>query len=439
MILTNEPPNAGPDPLKVQNQVAAGDMSEAFVRLDRCGADAELIDLAKKCLAPEAEQRLPDAGAVAREVRRYLDTVQERLRQAELERTAAEAREKEAKLKVCAERRARRMTIGLAAARGGGIMASTLFAIDANSQKEQVRGQKKEVQRKNEEVQRKNKELGQTNEQLEANVIRGWQSLLAQRVDDRLTAPEMVALEDMAQHRQDPLLERFYKDTTARPELSMLRGRISYVWQAGVGLDQEKRKEVEKLLLPALCAQGLDAKRREELALAAADLGGLSPEPAEALATVEALTLAMAEMGPWVPEDGERLASALATVTNRLEPAKAAEVLLQAMKQTKQAAVLRELAQVLSRVTSRLDPQTAKGFCEAGADLLLKAEPSPDGLGLMYDSDRRWLAYGMIALAPRMAPRGRPRLRDGRRSAQQEGGETAHLLRHAMSGRKYLG
>jgi hypothetical protein len=65
-------------------QAAAGDLEEAFARLDGCGADAELIALAKACLAPAPEARPADAAEVAERVKRYRDEVA--ARQAEGER-----------------------------------------------------------------------------------------------------------------------------------------------------------------------------------------------------------------------------------------------------------------------------------------------------------------------------------------------------------------
>src|SRR5262249_42942040 len=104
-------------------QAAAGDLAEAFTRLDDCGADRALVALCRACLAPRREDRPRDAGDLAGRMAAYQAAVQERLRRAELERAAAEARaEEEAKTrraaegKAAAERRSRRLTAGLAAA-----------------------------------------------------------------------------------------------------------------------------------------------------------------------------------------------------------------------------------------------------------------------------------------------------------------------------------
>ena len=78
VTLTGQPPFTRP------GQAPAGDLEEAFARLDGCGAGAELIGLAKACLAPAPGARPADAAEVAGRVKRYRDEVA--ARQAEAER-----------------------------------------------------------------------------------------------------------------------------------------------------------------------------------------------------------------------------------------------------------------------------------------------------------------------------------------------------------------
>jgi WD40 repeat protein/tRNA A-37 threonylcarbamoyl transferase component Bud32 len=92
---------------------AQADLAKVFARLEGSGADADLVALAKRCLAAEPEERLRDAGIVAEQVTAYLASVQERLRAAEIERAAAEAKGAEARARAAAERRARRLTVVL--------------------------------------------------------------------------------------------------------------------------------------------------------------------------------------------------------------------------------------------------------------------------------------------------------------------------------------
>jgi hypothetical protein len=79
VILTGQPPYTQ------ARQAQAGDVSETFARLDGCGSDAELIGLAKACLAPAPEARPADAAEVAGRLRRYRDEVAARQAQAERE------------------------------------------------------------------------------------------------------------------------------------------------------------------------------------------------------------------------------------------------------------------------------------------------------------------------------------------------------------------
>jgi tRNA A-37 threonylcarbamoyl transferase component Bud32 len=64
-------------------QALAGDVTEAFARLDACGADAELIGLAKACLASAPEARPADAAEVAGRLKRFRDEVATQQAQAE--------------------------------------------------------------------------------------------------------------------------------------------------------------------------------------------------------------------------------------------------------------------------------------------------------------------------------------------------------------------
>src|SRR5262249_2179589 len=116
VILTGAPPFRGATREEIRRRAMQGDLADAFERLDHCGADGELIALAKACLAPALEERPRDAPAVAAAVETQQAEVQERLRQAELARAAAQARAAEEKAKAAAERRARWLTVGLAAA-----------------------------------------------------------------------------------------------------------------------------------------------------------------------------------------------------------------------------------------------------------------------------------------------------------------------------------
>lgn len=119
-ILTGKPPHTGPA-AEAFERVRVGDLTRAFDRLDHSGADAELIAIAKKCLAPNSAERYADASVLARTMAEYRGGIEDRLHRAEMERVRAEAEARE-------QRKRRRVQLALAVAiglvaTGGGALA----------------------------------------------------------------------------------------------------------------------------------------------------------------------------------------------------------------------------------------------------------------------------------------------------------------------------
>jgi serine/threonine-protein kinase len=128
-ILTGWPAFTGRTSTEIDRRAASGDVAEAHARLGACGADAELIALARDCLAVAPSGRPHDARVVAERVSTYRIGVQEKLRAAELATVEAQARADEeskrrglsdrlateAQAHAVAEGRRRRATLGLAA------------------------------------------------------------------------------------------------------------------------------------------------------------------------------------------------------------------------------------------------------------------------------------------------------------------------------------
>ncbi len=106
-ILTGEPPY-GTDFRTALTRAATADLGEARRRLAACGADAALVELCERCLAPAPAARPQDAGVLARELQQYLSSVEQRARDAQLAAVAATTRAE-------AARRTRNLTIALAA------------------------------------------------------------------------------------------------------------------------------------------------------------------------------------------------------------------------------------------------------------------------------------------------------------------------------------
>ena len=93
-ILTGKPPYSGPSTDAIRLKAVRGETADALARLDACGADPELVALCKRCLATERAARPRDAGEVAKAVSAHLAAVEERARQAELDRVRSEEQRK---------------------------------------------------------------------------------------------------------------------------------------------------------------------------------------------------------------------------------------------------------------------------------------------------------------------------------------------------------
>jgi serine/threonine protein kinase/Flp pilus assembly protein TadD len=109
VVLTGKPPYTGKDAEAIRLAAIRGNVADALARLDGCGAEPELIALAKRCLAFEPEQRPANASELARAVASLRAQAEARARQAELDRARAEVHTAE-------QRKRRRVQLALAAA-----------------------------------------------------------------------------------------------------------------------------------------------------------------------------------------------------------------------------------------------------------------------------------------------------------------------------------
>ena len=94
-LLTGQAVHTGHSASETINKAATGQLAEAMERLDRCGADAELVSIARQCLAADRTQRPIDGQAVAALIGAYRQGVEARLHQAEADRASALVREAE--------------------------------------------------------------------------------------------------------------------------------------------------------------------------------------------------------------------------------------------------------------------------------------------------------------------------------------------------------
>ena len=111
-MLTGKPAYVGRF-AELRRKAESADLTDAFSRLDLCGADGELIALARSTLAAEPADRPRDASVVARGVAAYLASVQKRLRASELARVEADAQAKAERMRAESKRMRRKFTVAL--------------------------------------------------------------------------------------------------------------------------------------------------------------------------------------------------------------------------------------------------------------------------------------------------------------------------------------
>jgi tetratricopeptide (TPR) repeat protein/serine/threonine protein kinase len=104
VLLTGKPPYVAATKAEVYRQAKEAALTDAYARLEACGADKALVRLAKGCLTLDLAERPRHAGLVAEAVAAYQAQVQERLQQAEVARA-------QALVKVQEERKRRRVTL----------------------------------------------------------------------------------------------------------------------------------------------------------------------------------------------------------------------------------------------------------------------------------------------------------------------------------------
>jgi len=107
-ILTGKPPYVGENGMEIYRQAVDADLADAHARLQCCGADDELITLAKRSLSANRDDRPRDASVLTNELTGYLHSVEDRLKQAELTAVKATTKAEE-------ESKRRKVTFRLAA------------------------------------------------------------------------------------------------------------------------------------------------------------------------------------------------------------------------------------------------------------------------------------------------------------------------------------
>ncbi len=114
-ILTGNPPYVGESGTELLQAARLGQLEPCYARLAQCECDPALIEMARDCLKYDREERLRDASMVTQRISDYLESVDSRLRQAEVQSAAESARATEAIKTADAERKRYRAIFQLAA------------------------------------------------------------------------------------------------------------------------------------------------------------------------------------------------------------------------------------------------------------------------------------------------------------------------------------
>jgi tetratricopeptide (TPR) repeat protein/tRNA A-37 threonylcarbamoyl transferase component Bud32 len=134
-ILTGQPPYVGHHQRSVKLQAIEARLEGAYARLAGCGADAELIELARRCLAPVQADRPRDSGEVAAAVASYRTGVAQRLHQERLARERQEVRAAEGRRR---QRVWAAATVIVLMVLSLGVAASTIFALRERAARQQA-------------------------------------------------------------------------------------------------------------------------------------------------------------------------------------------------------------------------------------------------------------------------------------------------------------
>ncbi|MFO0869711.1 MAG: protein kinase [Pirellulales bacterium] len=163
-ILTGKPPYVADHAAQIYRMASRGQLADCLQRLEACGADTELIALARHCLELEPADRPRNAGVLVERVTAYLESVELRLRESEIARAAEAARAveslktaREQEAAARAERRARRMQLGLAsvvllAVLMGGLAAAWTAAYQAHLKNSAIKAENDAKKAKADEV-----------------------------------------------------------------------------------------------------------------------------------------------------------------------------------------------------------------------------------------------------------------------------------------------
>jgi hypothetical protein len=266
----------------------------------------------------------------------------------------------------------------------GGAIISLYFALDAAHKAEQARWNEGEAQRSALEANEKeadavtargkleeaNKRLRRSRDELEHTLTR---SLLRPTVPNYVPADtEIEAWWELAGNRGENLWKLFVVDAINRgPETTQqLMSRAEYLLHAAVGLEPDKRQQIEQVLLELMEDPSLPPGQRFNLARAAVGLGDLSTRGRGKAAglLVQALAVETAN------DTSTKILADLSTIATRSEAGEALiDVLLANLRRPIKSRNLANLGKALAAAVAHVNPNLAGDACRVAANILQHA------------------------------------------------------------------
>jgi tRNA A-37 threonylcarbamoyl transferase component Bud32 len=285
-------------------------------------------------------------------------------------------------------------TAGLLVVLLAGTGVSTYFAFDAAQHAEQSRTNEAKAKQTA-------AELAKANDELEKTLARSLFDPLGLQ-EGPLLDPEIKVLWELAGHQGERLGYRVVERALEGPEYTrQLKNRAAPILHAAVGMREPQRAVVERLLIERLQHPALTREQRADLALAAIQLGGLTPKGARCVGS--SLTQLMAEKRN--SPAASQLAENLAAVSAWLEAKEAAVALVQAMAKCANADARYYLAKGLAGVAVRLDPKEASRVCSAAAATLTQAIRATTNSLTTNPLELLSLGFGLRWVAPWLEPK----------------------------------
>ncbi len=428
--LTGRPPFKAASALETLRQVVADEPAPPRRLQSRTPHDLETICL--KCLEKQPSRRCGTAAELAEDLRRFLDGEPVRARPvAGWERGWKWMRRHPTK----AAAAGLLLAFVIALLAGGAL--SAYLAVEANANFLDARRREKDANDALAKLGERDKQISADNAELEETVARGLLRPIGHDAN-KVTDPEIEALWELADNKNERVHLLFVQQALQGPGTArQLLNRADMAVHAAVGLDPERRRQVEKALLAQLRDEKSDFAVRTDCVLIGLTLDEWSPEFASAAAhqAVEAmgkttngyalrdLAEAVAVLAPRM-ESGETarqtsatvrqiqeslgktpdtdargaLAQAVAALAPRMGPGNAsaaARWVIEAMGKTTNPFPLRELAAAVGELAPRMGP----GEASAAAQQILEA------MGKATDFHTLGTLGGAVAaLAPWMEP-----------------------------------